>query len=142
MASIGVKICQNAFQVVPDVHATKSLRAKFEGRFSGRREMVQAVILCGKLWTLSYKFWDNFKVCIDIWHLVVFGMVRKGCFGILKITDKMSNLERLSHFVAPLYVAPSPTPSNATSQRRIVDLPDVSLDQKSQEYSRRVRELS
>ena len=26
---------------------------------------------------------------------------------------------RLSHFVAPLYVAPSPTPSNATSQRRV-----------------------
>ena len=32
---------------------------------------------------------------------------------------------RLSHFVAPLYVAPSPTPSNATSQRRVVNAQKV-----------------
>ena len=33
--------------------------------------------------------------------------------------ERASVPSRLSHFVAPLYVAPSPTPSNATSQRRV-----------------------
>ena len=32
---------------------------------------------------------------------------------------KMPNPYRLSHFVAPLYVAPSTTPSSATSHRRV-----------------------
>ena len=32
---------------------------------------------------------------------------------------KPPNPYRLSHFVAPLYVAPSPTPSNANDLRRV-----------------------
>ena len=32
---------------------------------------------------------------------------------------------RLSHFVAPLYVAPSTTPSNATSHRRVLGAPSA-----------------